>query len=60
MGFTIQADPEFYDRLLQETGMDQGVSSPTPGTNAMKRTAEWEKEAWGRRLGQRQSQTLKK
>ena len=31
-GFTIQADPEFYDRLLEETGLDQGVSSPTPGT----------------------------
>ena len=27
-GFTIQADPEFYDRLLEETGSDQGVSSP--------------------------------
>ena len=45
-GFTIQADPEFYDRLLEETGLDQRVSSPTPGTNAMKPTAEWEKEAW--------------
>ena len=45
-GFTIQADPEFYDRLLEETGLDQGVSSPTLGTNAMKSTAEWEKEAW--------------
>ena len=44
-GFTIQADPEFYDRLLEETGLDQGVSSPTLGTNAMK-PAEWEKEAW--------------
>ena len=46
MGFTIQADPEFYDRLLEETGLYQGVSSPTPGTNAMKPTAVWEKEAW--------------
>ena len=45
-GFTIQADPEFYDRLLEETGLDEGVSSPTPGTNTMKPTAEWEKEAW--------------
>ena len=42
-GFTIQADPEFYGRLLEETGLDQGVSSPTPGTNAMKPR---EKEAW--------------
>ena len=45
-GFTIQADPEFYDRLLEETGLDQGVSSCTLGTNAMKPTAEWKKEAW--------------
>ena len=38
-GFTTQADPEFYDRLLGETHLDQGVSSPTPETNAMKPTA---------------------
>ena len=39
-------DPEFHDRLLEKTGLDQGVSSPTPGTNAMKPTAQWEKEVW--------------
>ena len=45
-GFTIQADPEFYDRLLEEIGLEQGVSSPTLGTKAVKPTAEWEKEPW--------------
>ena len=45
-GFAIQVDPEFYDRILEEIGLDQGVSSPTPGTNVMEPTAEWEKEAW--------------
>ena len=49
-GFTVQADPEFYDGLLEETGLDQGVSSPTPGTNAMKHTAEWEKRRPGTRI----------
>ena len=24
VGFTIQADPEFYDRLLKETGLRSG------------------------------------
>ena len=57
-GFTIQADPEFYDRLLEETGLDQGVSSPTPGTNAMKPTAEWEKEAWDEDLDKNSHKTL--
>ena len=45
-GFTIQTDPEFYDRPIEETGLEQEVSSPTPGTNVMMPTAEWEKEAW--------------
>ena len=44
--FTIQADPEFYDRHLGEIGLEQGVSSRTPGTKATKPTAECEKEPW--------------